>query len=119
MYLLAEGGASAAFGLLVGLGQRSVAGAQALTGGVIHLAAPPPLHVAIRQPGHRMRELFVPQKRLELCVQLGKLPARRKRTYKSRMADKSGEEQLIRKREGRILTKSSTMVCLVHFSRGP
>lgn len=47
MYLLAQRSASAAFGLLVGLGQCSVAGSQALAGGIIHLSATSPLHVAI------------------------------------------------------------------------
>ena len=76
-YLLAQRSAPAALGLLVGLGQCSIAGTQALAGGIIHLPAPSPLHVAIRQPWHSMRELFVPEKWLELGVQLRKLPGRR------------------------------------------
>lgn len=47
LYLLAQGGAPAAFRLLVGLGQCSVAGPQALAGGIVHLSATASLHVAI------------------------------------------------------------------------
>lgn len=47
LYLLAQCGAPAALRLLVGFGQRSVAGTQALAGGIIHLSATASLHVAI------------------------------------------------------------------------
>lgn len=47
LYLLAQCSAPAAFRLLVGFGQRSIAGPQALTGGIIHLSATASLHVAI------------------------------------------------------------------------
>lgn len=59
-YLLAQGSPSTAFRLLISLGQCSVAWAQALTRGIIHLSAPSSLHVAIWEPWHSMRELFVP-----------------------------------------------------------
>ena len=67
-YLLADGSASAALGLLVGLGQSPVAGAQALAGRVVHLAAPAPLHVAVGQAWKHVGQLLVPQERLELEI---------------------------------------------------
>ncbi len=72
-YLFAYSSSATAFGLLVGLGQGSVAGSQAFTGGIIHFSAST-LHVALREARVGMRQLFITQKWLKLGVQFWKLP---------------------------------------------
>lgn len=60
-YLFAYSSSTTAFGLLVGLGQGSVTGTQAFTGGVIHFSAST-LHVAVGEARDGMRQFFITQK---------------------------------------------------------
>lgn len=71
-HLLANGCPATTLGLLVGLGEGSVAGANALAGGIVNLTTHPVPRAVTHRGGEG--EFFDPQERLELGKEFREFP---------------------------------------------